>query len=291
MSTFNALPEHGPLDSLTDGQRASAWGDRLGVIASVGCAIHCAAMPFVIGFLPMLGLSFLADPAFHKWMVAICLALALLAFLPGWRRHQRLVPAVIGSVGLSLISFAAFAGPEDCCPSAACSSKQADPATQLVAYGEPEGSAACCAGAAASMPIVAAADSSVCTKSCCADAAPQPTIALAADGSACTKACCADAADVAPLNDVLSVTLVSTSGEPGNPADAVVCTEACCPSTDAAADPDSESEWAGITGLMWMLMTPLGGLILVAGHLSNRHYSGRCTADCCAGSAADDDVA
>lgn len=48
--------------------RMSTWGDWLGMIASIGCAIHCAAMPFVIAYLPALGLSFLADEAFHKWM-------------------------------------------------------------------------------------------------------------------------------------------------------------------------------------------------------------------------------
>ena len=30
----------------------SAWQDSIGIVASVGCAIHCAAMPFVIAYLP-----------------------------------------------------------------------------------------------------------------------------------------------------------------------------------------------------------------------------------------------
>ena len=42
-----------------------AWRDWLGIGASVLCAIHCAAMPFVVGLLPLIGLSFLADPAFQ----------------------------------------------------------------------------------------------------------------------------------------------------------------------------------------------------------------------------------
>ena len=37
------------------------WSDWLGVIAAIGCAIHCAAMPLIIAYLPALGLSFLAD--------------------------------------------------------------------------------------------------------------------------------------------------------------------------------------------------------------------------------------
>ena len=35
---------------------SQAYRDWLGVSASVLCAIHCAAMPFVVGFLPLLGL-------------------------------------------------------------------------------------------------------------------------------------------------------------------------------------------------------------------------------------------
>ena len=58
-----AVQQSEELDSST-----STWKDWLGIVASVGCAIHCAAMPFVFAYLPALGLSFLADEAFHKWM-------------------------------------------------------------------------------------------------------------------------------------------------------------------------------------------------------------------------------
>ena len=122
--------------------RSQAYRDWLGVGASVLCAIHCAAMPFVIGFLPLLGLSFLADPAFHQWMVAICLALALLAFVPGWRRHHRLAPTGIGLAGLTLITVAAFAGPEECCPSC-------PPADETATSTGDQYSARCCAHEAA----------------------------------------------------------------------------------------------------------------------------------------------
>ena len=33
----------------------STWRDLVGIVASIGCAIHCAAMPFVISYLPALG--------------------------------------------------------------------------------------------------------------------------------------------------------------------------------------------------------------------------------------------
>ena len=60
--------------------RMSTWQDSLGMVASIGCAIHCAAMPFVIAYLPALGLSFLADEAFHQWMALVCFLIAIGAF-------------------------------------------------------------------------------------------------------------------------------------------------------------------------------------------------------------------
>ena len=94
---------------------ASSWRDSVGIIASVGCAVHCAAMPFVIAYLPVLGLSFLADEAFHRWMALACFVIAMAAFVPGFRMHKRFLPGLIAAVGLVMISAAAFGLAGDCC--------------------------------------------------------------------------------------------------------------------------------------------------------------------------------
>lgn len=121
------------------------WSDSLGMLASIGCAIHCAAMPFVIANLPSLGLNFLADESFHKWMAVACFAIALAAFVPGFRRHGRWTPALIGSMGLAMISIAAFGFAGECCTS--------------------------CATAAAAAPTLAehklATPGEACTNACC----------------------------------------------------------------------------------------------------------------------------
>ena len=95
----------------------SAWRDWLGMVASIGCAIHCAAMPFVIAYLPLLGLSFLADEAFHKWMALVCFLIAIVAFIPGIRKHGNWIPISVGAFGLVFITFAAFGLAGECCPS------------------------------------------------------------------------------------------------------------------------------------------------------------------------------
>lgn len=104
-------------DANTDLRKENSWADWAGMTASIGCAIHCAAMPFVIAYLPALGLSFLAHESFHKWMAVGCFAIALTAFIPGLRKHGRLTPVAIGSVGLVMISVAAFGFAGECCPS------------------------------------------------------------------------------------------------------------------------------------------------------------------------------
>ncbi len=137
------LPVIDPISAGGGAQQAAAsrWsglGDWVGMLASVGCAIHCAAMPFVIAYLPTLGLSFLADVSFHKWMAAGCFAIALMAFVPGLQKHGRLTPVILGSFGLVMISVAAFGFFAQCC--ASCDSE-----TASVVVGDVDGCTdACC---------------------------------------------------------------------------------------------------------------------------------------------------
>ncbi len=119
MQSFSVVGNRQPGDQVaidlgSGTSRSSLLPDWLGILASVGCAIHCAAMPFVITFLPMFGLSFLADAFFHKAMVGVCLLLALLAFVPGWRVHRRWLPAGLAMAGLTTIATAAFVLEDSC---------------------------------------------------------------------------------------------------------------------------------------------------------------------------------
>ena len=98
-----------------------SWRDFAGVTASLACAIHCAAMPLVIAYLPALGLSWMAEEGFHQAMAGLCIAIALAAFVPGWRKHRRPSPVLLGAVGLAFLMGAAFIM-EPCCPTADASS-------------------------------------------------------------------------------------------------------------------------------------------------------------------------
>lgn len=103
------------LNNPTPDQPIQRWGDALGLIASVGCAIHCAATPIVIALLPTWGLSWLAHDAFHQWMFAACFLIAIVAFVPGLRRHGSWLPMQVGFLGLIFIGVAAFVPGAHCC--------------------------------------------------------------------------------------------------------------------------------------------------------------------------------
>ncbi|QDS91742.1 MerC mercury resistance protein [Roseimaritima multifibrata] len=109
--------------SASKSEAMSRWQDWVGIVASIGCAIHCAAMPFVIAFLPAFGVSFLADEGFHRVMAIACFVIAIAAFVPGFRHHRRWMPGSIAVAGLSMITVAAFGFSDDCC--VACESPAA----------------------------------------------------------------------------------------------------------------------------------------------------------------------
>ncbi len=84
----------------------SRWwqmADRIGATASFLCAIHCALLPFVLALLPFLGLEFLADQRFERGFVLFACALALIALIRGFRRHQQPLPLLLAVPGLALL--------------------------------------------------------------------------------------------------------------------------------------------------------------------------------------------
>jgi hypothetical protein len=81
MQTLLNKARHEP-EGLTD------VADRLGAMASLLCAIHCAALPFLLAILPALGLGFLANHGFERGFIAFASVLALTMAVLGYRRHR-----------------------------------------------------------------------------------------------------------------------------------------------------------------------------------------------------------
>ena len=63
--------------------------DVIGASASIICAIHCIALPFLLATLPVLGLGFLLNETLEKGLVVVSILIAGLSLLWGVRLHGR----------------------------------------------------------------------------------------------------------------------------------------------------------------------------------------------------------
>ena len=86
----------------------ASWLDALGTTVSVACAIQCTVFPFIIGFLPLLGLGFLAGDGIEKVFLATSAVLAVSTFTWGFRYHRQLYIFLFLISGFALIFFGRF---------------------------------------------------------------------------------------------------------------------------------------------------------------------------------------
>ncbi len=92
------------------------WKDRLGIIASILCAVHCAATPILLAFLPALTFTeWMASPRFHQIAAIVCVAMVSLAIWPAFRKFKDYRVLSLSTMGLSLLIAAAFILPDECC--------------------------------------------------------------------------------------------------------------------------------------------------------------------------------
>lgn len=88
------------LTAASPGRRANA--DRIGVIASTLCAIHCAVTPFLLIALPSFG-KIWSHPASHWGMALIVVPVAVGMMTAGYRRHRRKWIIATGALGIALV--------------------------------------------------------------------------------------------------------------------------------------------------------------------------------------------
>ncbi|WP_293789453.1 MerC domain-containing protein [uncultured Pedobacter sp.] len=87
--------------------------DRIGITASTLCAIHCAALPFLITVLPLWGLGFLVNEAVEITMIAVSLVIGVWSLSIAYRKqHRRITPILVLVTGFACIAFGHFSGIE-----------------------------------------------------------------------------------------------------------------------------------------------------------------------------------
>ncbi len=84
--------------------------DRFGAFLGLLCAIHCLAVPLLLGVLPAVGLGFIVAHEFDLTIIGIALVFAGLAARSGYRAHgdKRIVMGFVAAV--SLLAFGHLLG-------------------------------------------------------------------------------------------------------------------------------------------------------------------------------------
>lgn len=79
--------------------------DRLGVLISGLCMVHCVAGLFLIGVLG-LGGGVLLNPAIHRFGLVAAFTVGIFTIGAGALRHGHRLPLALGTIGLALMAAA-----------------------------------------------------------------------------------------------------------------------------------------------------------------------------------------
>lgn len=74
--------------------------DKVGAIASMICAVHCALTGLALGLLSIVGLGFLGSPTAEVAFIGTALVLGTWAVVHGLKKHHSYLPALIFITGL-----------------------------------------------------------------------------------------------------------------------------------------------------------------------------------------------
>ncbi len=78
--------------------------NRFGAAASFLCAIHCLAMPLLIGVLPLIGLGLLTTPWLEWSLIGLAGLMGIVTLPPSYcRDHRQLQPLGLFTLGFGLI--------------------------------------------------------------------------------------------------------------------------------------------------------------------------------------------
>ncbi|MDJ0654353.1 MAG: MerC domain-containing protein [Xanthomonadales bacterium] len=77
--------------------------DRIAILLSGVCLLHCLMAPALVTLLPILGAATLSHNHFHLWLLWLILPTSTLALFMGCRQHRDLVIVGLGVLGLGLI--------------------------------------------------------------------------------------------------------------------------------------------------------------------------------------------
>jgi CDP-diglyceride synthetase len=81
--------------------------DRIGISASILCAIHCVLTPLLVILIPFAG-NFLAGAWIHVAIAVVIFPVAIWALWNGYRRHRHPRILIAGGIGLLFMAAGMF---------------------------------------------------------------------------------------------------------------------------------------------------------------------------------------
>jgi hypothetical protein len=98
-------PSPTPGDRVT---RYTSLADRVGMVGSVLCALHCALVPLIAALLPALGMVALAGSDLDQMVVVFATVLGVTSLGIGFRRHRAFHAWILLVPGVLLLWLASF---------------------------------------------------------------------------------------------------------------------------------------------------------------------------------------
>lgn len=108
LTSQSPLSAAGRQTSRAGGVSCRAATDHAGALAATLCALHCALLPFLLAFIPGLGIGLFGSSLFESGFTVLASVVGVASLAWGWRNHrrldawQRLIP------GLGLLWVGAF---------------------------------------------------------------------------------------------------------------------------------------------------------------------------------------
>jgi hypothetical protein len=78
--------------------------DRVGMILSMICLVHCLMTPVLLISLPILARYYIAHPLFHLVLALLIIPVGLVAFYSGYKHHHNFWVLLLGAPGLVIIT-------------------------------------------------------------------------------------------------------------------------------------------------------------------------------------------
>ena len=94
----------------TEPHSRERWLDGMAVIFSGTCMVHCLVLPLLVTVFPIVQGSLLDEQQFHLVMLLLILPTSLIALTIGCRKHKDRLTLILGTIGLSVLTFTALFG-------------------------------------------------------------------------------------------------------------------------------------------------------------------------------------